>query len=108
MAFQVKFQHQRFYISSAILILSSVLIQPNMHLVEEEYAPSAWKFTTNPDTFINFVVKKKAMRRESLSLCKHEKRSWTDFNVASKIPKLDHKSLSPFSKMGGIDWESVP
>ena len=108
MAFQVKFQHQRFYISSAILILSSVLIQPNMHLVEEEYAPSAWKFTTNPDIFIDFVVKKKAMGQESLSLCKHEKRSWTDFNVASKIPKLDHKSLSPFSKMGGIDWESVP
>ena len=64
---QVKFQHQRFNISCAILLLSAVLIQPNMHLVEQEYAPSAWKFTINPDTFINFVVKGKAMRRESLS-----------------------------------------
>ena len=30
-------------------------------------APSAWKFTINPDTFINFVVEGKAMRPESLS-----------------------------------------
>lgn len=102
MTFHVKFQHQRFYISRAILLLSAVLIQPNMHLVEEEYAPCAWKFTINPDTFINFVVKVKAMRQESLSLCKNEKRAWTDFKLASKIPKLDHKRLSPFSKMASI------
>ena len=38
-----------------------------MHLVEEEYAPCAWKFTINPDTFLNFVVEGKAMRPESLS-----------------------------------------
>ena len=88
MAFQVKFQHQRFYISCAILLLSAVLIQPNMHLVEEEYVPCAWKFTINPDTFINFVVEGKAMRPESLSHNTYEKRSWTDINAKCKTEHL--------------------
>ena len=79
-----------------------------------QYAPSGRRICTlcmeihNQPWHIHQFHQVKAMRRESLSLCKHEKRSWTDFNVASKISKLSHKRHSAFSKMGGIDWVSVP
>ena len=52
-------------------------------------APSAGKFTINPDTFINFVVEGKAMRPESLSHNTYEKRSWTDINAKCKTEHLE-------------------
>ena len=54
----------------------------------EPSAPSAWKFTINPDTFINFVSKVKAVRRELLSHNTYEKRSWTDINAKCKTEHL--------------------
>ena len=55
-----------FYNSSFVSSVDSTQYAPSAPRPREK-KPSAWKFTINPETFINIVVEGKAIRREYLS-----------------------------------------